>query len=440
MSEEMKDRFSELLNEVVEKKRDNNFYLTDDKYENILKEVKEAKVVVLKQSIHYRRLKRYDIMTIGNVEKLIEPISCEKENLLHYVWCAELFSVIHNAHISTGHGGRTRILKEMNRKFKYVTTESIVIYLRLCQPCQKKQKITKKGLVVKPILHSEMNSRAQVDLIDMQSNCDNDFKFIFVYQDHVTKFVLLHALCTKTAEEVAYHLLDIFSTFGAPCILHSDNGREFCNKVIQNLCAMWPDMKIVHGKPRHSQSQGSVERANQDIENMLSMWMETNKSPKWSECLHFVQTMKNRAYHEGIKCSPFEAMFEVPMQMGVATSKIPSDGITNLSSEEDLEKMFVGLQEEPSDPTSPTEAKGSDDSNFHHTSAPTAVEASDESNCHQLFTMEGEGLDLSNCPHTLTAYETPPILPSKNNEALKEKSVESKPSKKDGELHDDPAT
>ncbi|XP_069610658.1 KRAB-A domain-containing protein 2-like [Ranitomeya imitator] len=335
MSEEMKDSFLELLNEVVEKKRDNNFYLTDDKYENILKEVKEAKVAVPKQSIHYRRLKRYDIMTIGNDEKLIAPISCEKENVLHYVRCAELCSVIHNAHISTGHGGRTRILKEVNRKLKNVTTESIVIYLRLCQPCQRKTEDYQKGLVVKPILHSEMNYRAQVDLIDMQSNCDNDFNFIFVYQDHVTKFVLLCALCTKTAEEVAYHLLDIFSTFGAPCILHSDNGREFCNK---SLCAMWPDMKIVHGKLGHSQSQGSVERTNQDIENMLSTWMETNKTPKWSEGLRFVQAMKNRAYHEGIKCSPYEAMFGVPMQMGVATSKIPSDGIRNLSSEEDLEK------------------------------------------------------------------------------------------------------
>jgi len=33
------------------------------------------------------------------------------------------------------------------------------------------------------------------------------------------------------------------------------------------------DLKIVHGKPRHSQSQGSVERANQDIENMLATWL-----------------------------------------------------------------------------------------------------------------------------------------------------------------------
>ena len=49
--------------------------------------------------------------------------------------------------------------------------------------------------------------------------------------------------------------------FGAPFILLSDTGREFANNTIQNLADMWPGMKLVHGKPRHSQSQGSVEKS-----------------------------------------------------------------------------------------------------------------------------------------------------------------------------------
>jgi hypothetical protein len=48
-----------------------------------------------------------------------------------------------------------------------------------------------------------MNSRCQVDLIDMQSNPDRDMKFILVYQDHLTKFVLLRSLHCKRADEVA---------------------------------------------------------------------------------------------------------------------------------------------------------------------------------------------------------------------------------------------
>ena len=33
---------------------------------------------------------------------------------------------------------------------------------------------------------------------------------------------------------------------------------------------MWEGSKIVHGKPRHSQSQGSEERANEDTDDILT--------------------------------------------------------------------------------------------------------------------------------------------------------------------------
>ena len=62
-----------------------------------------------------------------------------------------------------------------------VTAESI-IYLSLCVPCLKKSKVPKKGLMIKPIMiFIEMNSRAQVDLSDMQSQPDVDLKWILVY-------------------------------------------------------------------------------------------------------------------------------------------------------------------------------------------------------------------------------------------------------------------
>jgi len=41
---------------------------------------------------------------------------------------------------------------------------------------------------------------------------------------------------------------------------------------------MWNDIKIVHGKPRHSESQGSVEWANKNVDNILATWMETNST------------------------------------------------------------------------------------------------------------------------------------------------------------------
>uniref|UniRef100_A0A6P7GY04 Uncharacterized protein LOC114347864 n=1 Tax=Diabrotica virgifera virgifera TaxID=50390 RepID=A0A6P7GY04_DIAVI len=161
-----------------------------------------------------------------------------------------------------------------------------------------------------------------------------------VYQYHLTKFVILRPLRSKTADEVCENIVDIFTLFGAPSILQSDNGREFANKVINSLQNVWPNFRIVHGKPRHSQSQGSVERANQDIENMITTWMQDHKTSLWSDGLKYVQLMKNSALHSGIKRSPYEAMFGCPPKHGLSTTQIPTEVISTLESEEDLQNII----------------------------------------------------------------------------------------------------
>ncbi|KAF0726661.1 SCAN domain-containing protein 3-like [Aphis craccivora] len=109
---------------------------------------------------------------------------------------------------------------------------------------------------------------------------------------------------------------------GAPSILQSDNGREFSNNLVSNLKDMWPELKIVHGKPRHSQSQGSVERANQDIENMLITWMQTEKTSHW-------------------------------IKVGLSTSNLPKEVIDNLENEEQLLEIFEKNELQYDDPILP---------------------------------------------------------------------------------------
>ena len=142
------------------------------------------------------------------------------------------------------------MLKRVGEGYANVSRDCIELYLSYCENCCLKKKHLSKGIVVKPLSSSEFNSRGQVDLLDFQSNPDGDNKFIIVYQDHLTKSCILKALASKRASEVAFHLIDIFTLIGAPHILQSDNGREFAAGVVEELKLMWPDLVIVHGKPR----------------------------------------------------------------------------------------------------------------------------------------------------------------------------------------------
>ena len=84
-----------------------------------------------------------------------------------------------------------------------------------------------------------------------------------VYQDYLTKFVILKSLTSKRGEEITYKLVGIVSLLRMPSILQSDNGREFENNVVTSLKEFRPALKLVRGNSCHSQSPGSVESGNQ---------------------------------------------------------------------------------------------------------------------------------------------------------------------------------
>jgi hypothetical protein len=83
MGDIMRKRFYDVLSESVNNKKDNNFYLTSERYNCLLSEVKETESVKGKRTVHYRRLKRYDILNIGDEEKLTVPLAAEKTEILY---------------------------------------------------------------------------------------------------------------------------------------------------------------------------------------------------------------------------------------------------------------------------------------------------------------------------------------------------------------------
>jgi hypothetical protein len=188
---------------------------------------------------------------------------------------------------------------------------------------------------VKPIISEDFLCRGQVDLIDMQSSSDGPWNWIMNYQDHHTKFCVQRALTQKCAKDVAANLIEIFLTFSAPGLLQSDNGREFVNKVIDEMKLLWPNLKITNGRARHPQSQGSIEQSNQCVENMLASWCSDNKTTKWASGLMFIQYSKNTSHHRGIGMSPFKAMFGCVEKLGMST-KLPKEILDTIRYEEDL--------------------------------------------------------------------------------------------------------
>ena len=251
--------------EVLTTKNDssNNPLFTLDRYNQTIELINSAKLKLYsdRSEQEISLLKTYDVINAGNQQKLVKKInSSEVGTVKYYVPFDDLFDVIQGVHVLIGHRGINNTMKEIKKKYANITEKQVKLFISGCYECKIKKVKPKNStkLVVHLLSSNDFNARGQVDLIDMQSCPDGPYKFILNYQDHFTKFCVLRLLKTKTATEVAYHLLDIFTTFGAPAILQSDNGREFVAKVIEDLAGTWKGLHIVHGRPRHPQSQGSV--------------------------------------------------------------------------------------------------------------------------------------------------------------------------------------
>ena len=296
---------------------------------------------------------RFTVTEINGKKRLVKK--CNPE--ICFVGIEDIFEVISNAHISCGHGGQKRTLYELkrNQKVANVTATQVNLFITLCLTCKKKQLRNNrdKSKVISPIISSKFNERAQVDLVDMSSLPVRGYKYIFVYQDHLTKFSLLYPLKSKKSITVYNCLLKIITTFGCPTILQSDNGNEFCRN--KDLKKHWPQLKIIKSKPRHPQSQGSIERANGDITTILKCWLDEHCTNDWVKALPFVQLQKNSAINRTIKCCPYRAVFgQDPLPLhslseeSDQSDEICNSPVTNVSLDNSQEILNVDSDGEAS--------------------------------------------------------------------------------------------
>ncbi|XP_077826399.1 KRAB-A domain-containing protein 2 isoform X3 [Macaca mulatta] len=168
----MRETFLMSVTKLVESKSYNSKVFSKEKYFQTIKEVKEAKEKGKKSSRDYRRAAKYDVISVQGTEKLIEATHGERDRIRYYVHKEELFDILHDTHLSIGHGGRTRMLKELQGKYGNVTKEVIVLYLTLCKQCHQKNPVPKKGLPPKPMTFKDIDSTCQVEILDMQSSAD----------------------------------------------------------------------------------------------------------------------------------------------------------------------------------------------------------------------------------------------------------------------------
>jgi hypothetical protein len=142
---------------------------------------------------------------------------------------------------------------------------------------------------------------------------------------------------------VAHQLYTIFTLLGAPQILQCDNGREFTDRILQEIFVLWPGLTIIHGRPRHPESQGSVERANCDVERMIRAWLldkKNNNKPSGFAMACFEISMKKTSRRNStINDIPYKLVFGQDIMTCMDDLSLGEDICGKITDEEEMYQL-----------------------------------------------------------------------------------------------------
>ena len=165
---------------------------------------------------------------------------------------------------------------------------------------------------MQPIICTEPMELVHIDYVGMEVTIATDKKPIvwnmLVVIDHFTRYVQAFITKNHTARTTARVLYNnYFSVFGFSQCLMSDQGMEFCGKVIAAICSLLGVEKICT-TPYHLQTNGSAQRVHQTLQHMIGK-LDQEKRRKWPAHIGSIIIAYNSTRSLVTGYSPYYLMF-----------------------------------------------------------------------------------------------------------------------------------
>jgi len=147
-----------------------------------------------------------------------------------------------------------------------------------------------------------------VDILEVPVSFNKN-RNLFVIQDYLSKWADAIPISNQTADQITKELVKVFSNYGMPDILHSDQGRNFESCILRKTLEAFGVQKS-QTTTYHPQGDGMVKRFNCSLLQMLRSYVCDHA--EWEQYLPYILFAYRTAVHASTGVSPLKMMFGCP--------------------------------------------------------------------------------------------------------------------------------
>ena len=132
---------------------------------------------------------------------------------------------------------------------------------------------------------------------------------ILLFEQIESRFALIYKLPNKAAATIASKFVDMCVRF-KPSTIASDNGSEFKNKQVQEVCKKYGVEQFFYAVGSHT-SLGTIDSLTKTIRMRIRAWMQATSKLNWVDAIDDIIEAYNDSVHSSLGRSPAAAAADV---------------------------------------------------------------------------------------------------------------------------------
>ena len=255
----------------------------------------------------------------------------------------EVYKFSH-VHPSAGHFGSQATCARAALKFYWPGMNAdLKRKVKSCDTCLAKiQQVNLKNGEHKPRRHGFPGEVLYIDLVGPMPETNKGDRYIATMQDGFSRYCAASTIPNKEASTVANALLDTWITrFGCPVRIHSDQGKEFHNKIWHQLCDRLQITKTV--TPAYNPNSNLIERFHRTLNTIMRTHL-AREDAGWARFLPMATFAFNTKVNTTTGMTPFEAWMGRPAKLPIDLV-IPTPDTKWANAEAYIQETLVRFQE-----------------------------------------------------------------------------------------------